>query len=638
MPGTPRLRFLLLSALALTAGHAACGGSSDEPSAEFGSELGPLTIVDHAHSLGVSALIAVGDVNGDGLLTGADLSAVETLAANPSAAVSCEAAADIDGDGLVTTSDASDLADLLSAANPGDTLHPTLRPQPHHLICDSESDVAGHHLVTPGGSVPIVLLDSGATITSLSGPGYLQSIDGTTAFVVAYGSAVDGAEIHLRLATTAGPTELTVTVDSVDGMNANAARDELAQTASGSTSSTGTTSSSSTSNGGAGASSSSNGGAGASSSSSTSNGGAGASSSSSTSNGGAGASSSSSTSNGGAGPSSSSSSGTGGYGSSTSSTGGYGASSSSSGGAGGAGGGECPQLGNGCCALLLDFSPANSPISRFADWDRNGKPYGGDEIGETEGLLKDACTLTMWQARNYKLRPKPTRRVAVLRRAPNGTIERVIVTLPEATYNQMVAQWQAANGAALMDLTVAIQTHQACVAKEPESAIELTFGHGMPNHATNTVTAADIASPSCGKWVASAGVSLDRGPFIGDNYNNTAHNVCHWTMFDMSCFSGRSTAAFAYANNAQGPSCATPAVAPAEVTASHAGHDSDAGLASAKYNQVCPGRDGNRQIDELQVELARGPIHVLNHELPFPNFAATYSDAGYTTPGISYNP
>ena len=578
--------------------HAACGGSEpiDAPP-PLGVAQGPLTTVEQAQSLGVSALVAVGDVNGDGHLTAADAAAIAARVADDGAPLACEAAGDIDGDGQIGTEDVSAIDELLAFATPKTTLHPTLRPQPLHQTCDTTVGVAAHHLVTPGGAVPIVLLDADATLDSIEGPATLRTTDGRTSFVVADSSASGDDEIHVNVTVGGVVSALTITVDVIDGMDAGAALATF---------------------GGATNDNPDNGQP---------------------------ASDDGATSSSGVGWTTATPEGDGAGGNGGSDIGGAGANvpqppavppPGSSGGVGV--GTDCPQRGNGCCALLLDFSPANSPLSRRGDWDRDGNPYGGDKIGPMTAALEQECSVEVWRASTFRVTPKPQRRVVVIQRLFDGSLRRDEREHPEARYQQILTRWQQANAAANAALTATIESHHDCVADEPESAIELTLGHGLPNSASFTATSTDVSSPSCGKWFGNQRVTLDRSTFINDNYCNTKGRVCTWTMFDMSCYSGRSTVALGYANNGHGAVCNTPTTPPQENVAAHAGHDSDLELSSSHWNTRCSFREGDRQVDAFQHHLEEGGATALNLELTPTSFAAHYSDSGYTYPGMSYSP
>lgn len=175
----------------------------------------------------------------------------------------------------------------------------------------------------------------------------------------------------------------------------------------------------------------------------------------------------------------------------------------------------CPQKGQGCEALVIDFAK-RTWIEADADYTK-------------EALAAVGCNVS-YAAPAFVGVP---RAMEVVHRATGAFM--VVQPDPAA-----VAQALATNRAAWLEVRAAIARHRAAIPAGKELVVQLVSAHGEDG-------------PRFGTWGPSFGTGagdMTRRDFHKGNYNVTRGNACHAVAFDWSCAAGNTPKAIQYLNNA----------------------------------------------------------------------------------------
>src|SRR5688572_14025775 len=175
----------------------------------------------------------------------------------------------------------------------------------------------------------------------------------------------------------------------------------------------------------------------------------------------------------------------------------------------------CPQKGQGCEALVIDFSKHV--------W------YEVDGDYSKEALETVGCNLS-YAAPSFVRVPGPIE-VTDYR---NPAALTVIQPSPAA-----LAQALATNRAAWLEVRAAIARHRAAIPAGKELVIQLVLAHGDDG-------------PRFGSWspgFSTGAGDMTRRDFHKGNYNVTRGKACHAIALDWSCASGNTPRAIQYLNN-----------------------------------------------------------------------------------------
>jgi hypothetical protein len=159
---------------------------------------------------------------------------------------------------------------------------------------------------------------------------------------------------------------------------------------------------------------------------------------------------------------------------------------------------ECPQRGEGCEVLILDFIRNNQMI--------------GAEAHDLIQPFKDCGCNVIYSAPTLLAIPQPSTYTM-----DDGTT----VTVPPDSAE--VAAVKANNDSEWTKMENAIQAHRAAVSAGREVAIEIIRGHGNTKY---------VGGPD------NDGKDLERIAFHTGNYTAANHHVCAWFSYDITCQAG----------------------------------------------------------------------------------------------------
>ncbi|MGE0789256.1 MAG: hypothetical protein AB7S26_26520 [Sandaracinaceae bacterium] len=296
---------------------------------------------------------------------------------------------------------------------------------------------------------------------------------------------------------------------------------------------------------------------------------------------------------------------------------------------------ECPQRGDGCAFLWIDyFTPSELEVPR-------GERAWTDPA---RAFTDMRCDVYQWHARDHGVfeKPDPPPDPVIIEDRRGRVIYSSLTSQsPQArrwrddfaAARARLADWMRRVPGAIAARDRAIASYRDRLRAGAESAYELVTAHG-----SNWAHKLDRSGSACGYWgtrrawgdyAATPPLvdTLNRADFVQGNYDAALEHVCSRFMMDLSCSSGFSVIANAYANNTGTASC-TSRDAPTDTHPRHAGYRSDAaysagGLVPCTFENV---RDALRALDGA----------ASSGEFGLTPIASVYTDGGNAHPGGSY--
>ena len=270
----------------------------------------------------------------------------------------------------------------------------------------------------------------------------------------------------------------------------------------------------------------------------------------------------------------------------------------------GAGNADCPQRGQGCCALVLDFS--------------HGALLGTGDLDEE--FIDMGCSTRVFRSAG-RMRSKPRTIVYPANRRYMGTDQQTVYTPSKAT----IEKWKKDMDKQRAKLSQVIAQHRSCVSEGVEASYEVVSAHGGIGNF-------DFVD-NAGWWKTGFGDSrnLLRAPFIQGNYDAANKNVCGWAMHDASCFAGWSTAAFQGANQT-GRAKGDPKKPAPHNHDHHAGWEANVVVASSPADDTTHNIgcwwDHAQFEDAIETARDEGTVRAYEH-IDLGDFSSSYADGGY---------
>ena len=269
------------------------------------------------------------------------------------------------------------------------------------------------------------------------------------------------------------------------------------------------------------------------------------------------------------------------------------------------GGDDCPQRGQGCDSLIVEL---------IYEW-----YFGG--VGNMSSRLGAIGCVTHVYDINANFKPKPERRFIP---SPSGPVG--FWNMTEAEFAAKLQQWKAWKAAEQAKLDAAIAAHIAQLAIGKEIGIGVVNAHG--------------SQPDCPDCGAVSSVELEVGlnrndDFIQPIYNGANRHVCAWLVFDSSCYSGGSVAAFNAVNNVGHAHCGVEGNCSVRDPANpcfHAGWEHDVAIASSRSVETATNLRCRLDVSHFKdsIDSAReASTNRVDNFIDRRQFGASYVDDGY---------